>query len=154
MHLVFILLIINGLQSEIRNNPVKNASSAGGIGKSSGSGNNSIGATLFVGGLPYDVSEDEVRYFLEDKIPSALHVRVPFDREKNSIKGIAFVTLGSGADVTSVIKLVSNLEMCGRILKINESKPRETVRTSGGSHGGFGSGNSSGFRGGDRPHHR
>ena len=94
-----VIIIVNGLKSEIRNKPVKNdassASSGGGFGNPGGSGTH-----LFVGCLPYDVSEDDVRMFLLEKIPTAQNVRVPMDRERNSIKGIAFVELGSDADVT------------------------------------------------------
>ena len=130
------IIIVNGPISEIRNKPAKNdassASSGGGFGNS-----DSSGATLFVGSLPFGVSEDEVRTFLQENIPNAQKVRVPMDREKMEIKGMAFVELGSDADVTSVINQVSNLQMGGRPLKINESKPRISERPPRGSRGGF-----------------
>ena len=103
---------------------------------------------MFVGGLPYGESVDEVRNFLQERIPNASNVRVPMDKEKNSIRGIAFVELGSGADVNSVINQVANLQMGDRTLKINESKPREGGRPSGGG-GGFDGGDSGGFGGGN-----
>ena len=96
---------------------------------------------MFVGSLPFGVSEDEVRTFLQENIPNAQKVRVPMDREKMEIKGMAFVELGSDADVTSVINQVSNLQMGGRPLKINESKPRISERPPRGSRGGFSRGN-------------
>ena len=137
------------MKSEIRNKPVKNdtsSASSGCIGNSDGS----CGATLFVGGLPFGVSEDEVRTFLQENIPNAQKIRVPMDRFENSIKGMAFVELGSDADVTSVINQVSNLQMGGRPLTINESKPRIPERPPRGSRGGFRGGNSGvGFRGGN-----
>ena len=131
------IIIVNGPISEIRNKPAKNdassASSGGGFGNS-----DSSGATLFVGSLPFGVSEDEVRTFLQENIPNARKVRVPMDREKMEIKGMAFVELGSDADVTSVINQVSNLQMGGRPLKINESKPKISERPPRGSRGNFG----------------
>ena len=96
---------------------------------------------MFVGSLPFGVSEDEVRTFLQENIPNAQKVRVPMDRDKMEIKGMAFVELGSDADVTSVINQVSNLQMGGRPLKINESKPRISERPPRGSRGGFSRGN-------------
>ena len=142
-----VIIIVNGLKSEIRNKPAKNDASSASSGRGFGNPPGDSGATLFVGGLPYDVSEDDVRNFLQEKIPNAQNVRVPMDREKNSIKGIAFVELGSDADVTSVINQVFNLQWGDRNLKINESiKPREIGRPLGGinrggsSVGGFGGG--------------
>ena len=115
------IIIANELKSEIRSKPVK--------------------ATLFVGGLPFGVSEDEVRTFLQENIPNAQKIRVPMDRFENSIKGIAFVELGSDADVNVVVNQVSNLQMGGRPLKITESKPRISERPPRGSRGGFNRGN-------------
>ena len=157
-----VLKQVKGLQMGVRRLTIADTSSGGdgfgdghcsgggfGGGKSGGGfgGSNSGGGgpALFVGGLPYGVSEDDVRNFLQEKIPGASNVRVPFDREKNSIKGFAFVELGSGADVNSVISQVANLELGGRTLKINESKPKGG-RPSGGG-GGFGGDNSRGFGG-------
>ena len=138
-----IIIFVNGLKSEIRNKPAKNDAS-------------SAGATLFVGGLPFGVSEDEVRTFLQENIPNAQKIRVPMDRFsnfENSTKGIAFVELGSEADVNVVVNQVSNLQMGGRPLKINESKPRISERPPRGSRGGFrgpnrGGNSGVGFRGG------
>ena len=128
------------MKSEIRNKPVKNdtsSASSGCIGNSDGS----CGATLFVGGLPFGVGEDEVRTFLQENIPNAQKIRVPMDRFENSIKGIAFVELSSDADVNDVVNQVSNLQMGGRPLKINESKPRISERPPRGSRGGYSRGN-------------
>ena len=118
-----VITILNGLNSEIRTNPGR------GSGRGRDFGGN--GPTLFVSGLPFrlQVSEDDVREFLQEKIPNAQNIRVPLNRVSKSIKGIAFVELGSDADVTSVISQVSNLQMGGRSLKINESKPRERARS-------------------------
>ena len=97
---------------------------------------------MFVGGLPFGVGEDDVRKFLQENIPNAQKIRVPMNRLSNSIKGIAFVELGPDADVTSVISQVSNLEMSGRPLKINESMPKVSKRPSLGGRGGYRGGTS------------
>ena len=96
------------------------------------------GAILFVGGLPY-VSQEEVRNFLQEKIPNAQSVRVPMEQyEIGKIRGFAYVQLGSDADLTTVIDQVSNLKMGDKVLRIYESKSREGRRLFG---GGFGDGN-------------
>ena len=111
-----------------------------------------VGATLYVGGLPQNASEEDIKSFLQDKIPSAENVRVPFNRDENKIKGMAFVQLSSGVNVQHVLSQIDGLELDGRRLKINESKPREGGRPSGGGQsGGFIQGNSGGggFGGGN-----
>ena len=123
--------------SEIRNNTAKNeASSArasGGFGKDTGGG----GVTLLVDGFPYDLSVDDIRNFLRKKVPNALNVLVPHDLVSKSTKGMAFVELGSHANVKSVIKKLWKLKMGDRSLRIIEYKPKNGGRPSGGTRGGF-----------------
>ena len=92
-----VLIIVNGLNSDIKNRPVK---------------------SLLVDGFPDHVNEDEVRIFLLEKIPNAQGVRTFC----NIFPKAAIVRLGSDADVTSVINQVSNLQMGYRSLEIKESK--------------------------------
>ena len=79
---------------------------------------------LLVDNLPDEVSNDEIRKFLQEKIPNAQEVvvYVPPERETSILKRVAFVKLGSVADVTSVINEVFNLKMGCRTLKISEPK--------------------------------
>ena len=117
--------------SEIRNNIAKNeassASSSVGFGKASGSG-----ATLLVDGFSYDLSVDDISNFLRKKVPNARNVLVPHDRETKSTNGMAFVELGSNANVRGVIKKLFKLKMGDRSLTIKEYKPRTNGRPSGG----------------------
>ena len=134
--------IINGLKSEVRNNPAKNTNSVPNCGCF-------CEATLFVAGIPIGVSEDYARKFLQEKIPNAKHVRVPFNRLSKSIKGIAFVTLQSDADVTSVINQVSSLQMGGRSLNIKRKRARSRERARSPPFGGYNGGFNVGFRTGN-----
>ena len=123
-------------------------------------GGNSVGdgATLYVGGIPYEVTEADVKDYLLDNVPNAESVRVPMNREEGITKGLAFVQLLYGVDVEAVLHQVKGLEMGGRRLRINVLRQREVGRNSGGfgggssrgggRSGGFGGGNSDGFGGG------
>ena len=106
-----------------------------------GSGNSSGGgfvscnsgrdrATLYVGGLPYDTTADDIKRILHDKIPNAENVRVPINRDEGTVKGMAFVELSSGVNVLDVLRQVEGLTMGGRRLRINELQPREGGRPS------------------------
>lgn len=127
-------------------------------------GDNSVedGATLYVGGIPWDANEVYVKNFLLDKVPNAESVRVPINRNEGKLKGMALVQLLSGVNVDSVLNQVEGLELGGRWLRINKLMPREVGRPFGGwnlilesegdfdgkNSGGFGGGSSGGFGGG------
>ena len=96
---------MDGLKSEIQRYPVK-----------TGRGD------LLVDNLPGGVTKNEIKKFLQEKIPNAEKIHVPVERETNILIGVAFVKLRSDADVTSVINGVSNLKMGGRTLYISEPK--------------------------------
>ena len=111
-----------------------NGVNCGGDGDSGG-----VGATLYVGGLPDNITEQHIKNFLRDNISNAVNVGVPFNRDENKIKGMAFVQLSPGVNIQDVLSQVDGLEIGGRMLRIKESQPREGAKP----YGGFG-----GFRGG------
>ena len=116
---------------------------------------NSVGdrPTLFVRGIPTEISDVDVRKFLLERIPNAENVRHFRHRDQGqTLKGLAFVQLRFGVNVETVLNQVEGLEMGGRRLRMIESKPRiqEPVRIRGGGNsGGFSGGNSGGFGGGN-----
>ena len=148
-------------------------SSGSGLRGGNSVGDNSVedGATLYVGGIPWDANEVYVKNFLLDKVPNAESVRVPINRDQGKLKGMALVQLLSGVNVDSVLNQVEGLELGGRWLRINKLMPREVGRPfggwnlilesegdfdgrnsggfGGGRSGGFGAGNSGGFGGGN-----
>ena len=102
------IIILDGLKSEIQNySTIWN-----------GRGD------LIVSFRPDGVSRNEIRNFLEEmfKIPNVRDVYVPVQAKTNIVSGYAFVKLGSDADVESVLGQLSNLQMGGRTLYINEAK--------------------------------
>jgi RNA recognition motif-containing protein len=79
---------------------------------------------LFVGNLPYDVTESEVREFFSPAgVP--LSVRMPTDRETGKPRGFAFVEFGDAAQAEEAVRRFHQQVFKGRPLVVNEARPRE-----------------------------
>jgi cold-inducible RNA-binding protein len=95
---------------------------------------------LYVGNLPYSVSESEVGELFEQCGP-VLSVKLVMDRETGRPKGFGFVEM-EDAPAAAAIQKLNGTEIGGRALRVNEA--RERGERPGGGGGG-------GARGGDRP---
>jgi RNA recognition motif-containing protein len=94
--------------------------------------------SLYVGNLPYDTKEEDLRSIFEPYGPVA-EVRIIGD------KGFAFVEVPE-EKMTEAIEATNGKDFGGRTLTVNEARPR-TERTGGGGRGGYGGG---GYGGGGR----
>lgn len=99
---------------------------------------------LFVGGLPYSTTEDQLRELFA-AIGAVDSVQIIIDRETNRSKGFGFVTMVSDDDAKKAIEELDGKEYEGRRLAVNEARPKEQ-RTNGGFNGG--GGNTRSFSGG------
>lgn len=79
---------------------------------------------LFVGNLPYDVTEAELREFLSAAGPPG-SVRIPTDRETDRPRGFAFVEFSDAAQAEEAIRRFHQQPFKGRPLVVNEARPRE-----------------------------
>jgi RNA recognition motif-containing protein len=101
---------------------------------------------LYVGNLGYRTTSQE----LQDLFAQAGTVesaQIIEDRETGQSKGFAFVEMSTNAEAAAAIDQFNGKEVGGRMLKVNEARPRENRsggtggRNFGGNRGGFGSGN-------------
>ena len=81
-------------------------------------------STLFVGGIPFETSEEEVRSFLEEMIPNTNYIRVPIDNKTNRIKGFALAELLVGENAKTVLDQIEGLQLNGRHLMIREESQK------------------------------
>src|SRR5215831_10348204 len=79
---------------------------------------------LFVGNLPYDATEDEIRAHFA-AAGSLSSVFIPVDRETGRKRGFAFVEFGDGAQAQEAIRLFNNQPFKGRSLAVNEARAKE-----------------------------
>ena len=93
---------------------------------------------LYVGGLPYATTEDELEdlFSAHGTVESA---RVITDRMTGRSKGFGFVEMGNQEEAEAAIAKLNDSDLEGRTLTVNVAKPREK-RESGGGYGGGGGG--------------
>ena len=96
---------------------------------------------LYVGNLPFNTNEDELRQLFEahGEVASATIV---MDRETGRPRGFGFVEMSNDDEASNAINALNGAPVGGRPIVVNEAKPRE----GGGGRGGFGGGG--GGRGG------
>ncbi len=101
---------------------------------------------LFVGNLPYDATEDDIRAHFATA-GNVLNVFVPLDRETGRKRGFAFVEYNDNAEAQEAIRLFNNQPFKGRPLAVNEARAKEARPPGpGGGSGGFRPSGSGGFR--------
>ena len=79
---------------------------------------------LFVGNLPYDTTETDLREFFSPVGPLAT-VIIPVDRETGKRRGFAFVEFNDPAQATEAGRRLNNQPFKGRNVTINEARVRE-----------------------------
>src|SRR6266481_5001424 len=87
---------------------------------------------LFVGNLPYDATEDEIRQHFSS-VGNLSYVSIPLDRETGKKRGFAFVEFADPKQAQEAIRQFNNQPFKGRPLAVNEARAREAgPRPSGG----------------------
>ena len=97
-----------------------------------------MGTRLYVGNLPFDVDETQLRTLFVGAGREVTEVKIITDRDTGRARGFAFVEMGSQADAQAAVRELSGTEMGGRALTVNEARERESRGGSGG--GGYGGG--------------
>ena len=93
---------------------------------------------IFVGNLSFGTTEDEIRTMFEVH-GTVDRVNLVTDRETGRARGFGFVEMSNDGEGESAIAALNGCELYGRVLNINEARPKE-VRSSGGGSGRNGGG--------------
>src|SRR5215475_3958637 len=91
---------------------------------------------LFVGNLPYDATEDEIRAHFSPA-GNLASVFIPVDRETGRKRGFAFVEFSEGTQAQEAIRRFNNQPFKGRSLAVNEARAKEAGPRPAPSGGGF-----------------
>jgi nucleolin len=146
-----------GLPGDRRDAPSGGGFGGGGGGGGGGGAGGSPGGagsedrTLYVGNLPYDVSQQEVTsLFTDNSLLAPVRIHLPVGPD-GRLRGFGFVTCASADAANQSLNVLRNLDVRGRRLMVNIAHPRGAgpagagPRPTGG--GGFGGGGG-GFGGG------
>ena len=88
---------------------------------------------IYIGNISYNVREDELRTTF-GSFGQVESIKIIRDKYSGQSKGFGFVDMPSRAEGQSAIDGLNGKEKNGRILKVNEARPRSERR---GSRGGF-----------------
>lgn len=89
-----------------------------------------MSARLFVGNLPYDTTETDLREFFSP-IGSLSTVIIPTDRDTGKPRGFAFVEFEDPAQAAEASRQLNNKMFKGRAIAINEARARESRPNAG-----------------------
>lgn len=110
---------------------------------------------LYVGGIPYRTTEDEMRTAFEEA-GTVTSVSIISDRMTGRSRGFGFVEMASEAEAQAAIDRWDGKEFDGRMLSVSMARPQgdrpagDRPPRDNNRAGGFGGGNRSGGFGGDR----
>lgn len=92
---------------------------------------------LYVGGLPYSTTDDELRAAFA-QVGEVESANVIMDKMTGRSRGFGFVTMPNDEDATKAIETMNGADMGGRSITVNEAKPlaERPPRREGGFRGG------------------
>ena len=90
-----------------------------------------MSSNLYVGNLPFEVSEEELRELFEAQ-GAVVSAKVITDRETGRPRGFGFVEMEQDEDAQKAIQNLDGQDFKGRNLKVNIAKPRESRGGGGG----------------------
>ena len=95
-----------------------------------------MGTKLYVGNLPFDINEGDLRNLLAEH-GAVNEIAVVMDKMTGRARGFAFATMATSEAAQATIAALNGKDWKGRALTVNEARPRED-RSGGG--GGYQSG--------------
>lgn len=82
---------------------------------------------LFIGNLPYNVTETELRELFSAISPLS-YIHLPIDRGTGKLRGFAFIELNDRAQSEDAIRIFNNHLFKGRPLVVKEARIKENRR--------------------------
>ncbi len=94
-----------------------------------------MSSKLYVGGLPYSVTEGKLQeiFAAHGTVESA---KVITDKFTGQSRGFGFVEMSSGSEAQTAIGGLNGTQLDGRTLVVNEAKPMANRDNDGGGRGG------------------
>lgn len=98
-----------------------------------------MGSKIYVGGLPYSTTEQQLSdlFAAHGSVASA---RIITDKFTGQSRGFGFVEMSSDSEAQAAITALNGTQLGGRTLTVNEARPQEPRSGGGGGRGGFGGG--------------
>jgi cold-inducible RNA-binding protein len=107
----------------------------------------SMATKLYVGGFPFDTTEDQLRELFE-QAGTVVSASIVMDQYSGRSKGFGFVEMSTGEEATKAVTDLNGSMMGQRTIRVEESKPSTGPRRTGGGGGRGGGGGGGRFGGG------
>ncbi|MFQ5540749.1 MAG: RNA recognition motif domain-containing protein [Candidatus Paceibacteria bacterium] len=95
-----------------------------------------MGKKLFVGNVPYTITEDELKQAFSEA-GTVESVAIITDKMTGRPRGFVFVEMATDEEAQKAIEIMNGKEVGGRALNVNEAKPREDRPSNGDFGGGY-----------------
>ena len=82
---------------------------------------------IFVGNMPFSMNDSDLSD-ASTRFGEVTSARIITDRDSGRSRGFGFVEMPSDQEARTAINELSNMDVDGRILKVNEAKPRNDRR--------------------------
>ncbi len=96
-----------------------------------------MGTKLYVGGLPYSTTEQQLSELFAQQ-GSVTSAKVITDKFTGQSRGFGFVEMSTEAEAQKAITALNGTQLDGRTMTVNEARPQE--KRSGGGGGDRGGG--------------
>jgi cold-inducible RNA-binding protein len=84
-----------------------------------------MGTRLYVGNLPYRMSEEELQEVF-GQVGTVANVAIIIDRETGRSRGFGFVEMEEDSAAAAAVQQLNGAQVGGRTLKVAEANPRPT----------------------------
>ena len=98
---------------------------------------------LYVGNLAFQTTSQDLQELFA-QAGTVESAQIIEDRDTGRSKGFAFVEMSTEEEAAAAIEQFNGKEVAGRMLKVNEARPRENRSGGGGGGRGFGGGGNRG----------
>ena len=96
-----------------------------------------MGNRLYVGNLPFDATEKQIRSFVEAEGRKVVAVKIITDRETGRPRGFAFVDLENAEQAQAAIAELNGQDFGGRALVVNEAQDKGPMKGGSGFRSAF-----------------
>ncbi len=79
---------------------------------------------IYIGNLPYSISEDELREAFAE-FGQIDRANIIIDKFTGRSKGFGFVEMPNASEAEKAIEAMNETDFKGRTVKVNEARPRE-----------------------------
>jgi RNA recognition motif-containing protein len=79
---------------------------------------------LYIGNLPYGVTEDDIKAKFSE-FGELANINLVMDRFTGESKGFGFIEYANNSDADKAIKSMNGAQFGGRTLKVNQAKPKD-----------------------------